>query len=161
MIRELKNLARKKYFHIVLTFSIIIIFLFILGVMILKYNVEGETNMPFKLTKISVISSCEGIDVETQEDTRWAFDVYQSNDIYLYIDKNDEYKDTKAIEYITIDNIRIDGNKKDQIKIYKPDANDENQLFKNVPENVVQDLTYEGAMESIFKQLRIGVQMTI
>ena len=157
MINKIKSISSKKYFHIAIITSIIIILLFILGVIVLKYNVEGETNMPFKLTKISVISSSEGIDVEEPE-TRWAFDVYQSNDIYLYIDRNGQYNKTEAIETISIDNVQIEGNKKDNIKLYKPDLESEKQIFKNVDENIVESLEYKGSMESSLKHMIISNQ---
>ena len=51
MIGKFKNIVTKKYFHIVVIISIVFIFLFGLGIIILKYNVEGETNMPFELQK--------------------------------------------------------------------------------------------------------------
>ena len=157
MIENLKIIASKKYFHVIVFITIVAIALFVLGIVVLKYNVEGETNMPFELTKITVVSSTEGIDVESP-DTRWAFDVYQSNDIYLYIDKNENFGETKAIENVTIDNIQIESERKDNIKIYKPDANEQNPLFKNTEENVVNSVIYEGSMESIFKQLRVSNQ---
>ena len=113
--------------------------------------------MPFELTKISVISTSEGKDIQST-DTKWAFDVYQSNDIYLYIDKNKNYKKTEAIESIIIDNINIDSQKKDNIKIYKPDSNSENQIFKNIEENVVNKLEYKGTMETGIKHLLISNQ---
>ncbi len=157
MIGKLRNIVTKKYFHIVVVISIIFIFLFILGIIILKYNVEGETNMPFELTKITLISSCEGKDIEST-DTKWAFDVYQSNDIYLYLDKNKNYKETKAIQSVTIDNIQIESNKKDNIKLYKPDENPETKLFKNTEENIVNTINYKGEMESNLKNLTISNQ---
>ena len=157
MIVELKGLTKKRYFHIIVISSIIVMLLFILGVIILKYNVEGETNMPFELTKMSIISSTEGIDLQAV-DTKWAFDVYQSNDIYLYISKNESYNQTEAIQSVKIDNIKVNGNKKGNIKIYKPDQNDQNKIFKNVEENVAESITYEGSVESIMKQLRISNQ---
>ncbi len=157
MIGKFKNIVAKKYFHIVVIISIIVIFLFGLGIIVLRYNVEGETNMPFELTKIALISSCEGKDVEST-DTKWAFDVYQSNDIYLYIDKNKNYGKTEAIESVIIDNIQIESNKKDNIKLYKPDENPENKLFKNVEENIVETINYKGEMESNLKNLAISNQ---
>ena len=157
MIGKLKNIVTEKYFHIVIIIIIIFIFLFALGMMILRYNVEGETNMPFELTKITLISSCEGMDVEST-DTRWAFDVYQSNDIFLYLNKNENYEKTEAIQSIIIDNIEIESNQKDNIKLYKPDKTDENQIFKNIDENIVETITYEGAMKSNLKELAISNQ---
>lgn len=157
MIRRLRNLTSKKYFHIVMIIVIIAIILFILGIIVLKYNVEGETNMPFQLSKISIISSSEGIDKENA-DTKWAFDVYQSNDVFLYIDKNDEYGKTEAIKSIEINNIQIEAKQKDNIVIYKPDEQEEKLIFKNKEENIVQSIEYMGDMESDLKQLKISNQ---
>ena len=85
---KLRTLVSNKMFHLVVIIVIIVAILFFLGITILKYNVEGETNMPFDLTKITIISSQEGLDKEAT-DSKWAFDLYQTNDIYLYIAKND------------------------------------------------------------------------
>lgn len=157
MMRKLRDLTSKKHFHIVVMIVIITIILFTLGIIILKYNVEGETNMPFQLSKISIISSSEGMDKETT-DTKWAFDVYQSNDIFLYIDKNEEYGKTEAIKSIIVNNIQIEAKQKDNIKIYKPDEQEEKLIFKNKEENKVEAIEYTGAMESNLKQLKISNQ---
>lgn len=157
MIRRLRNLTSKKYFHIVMIIVIIAIILFILGIIVLKYNVEGETNMPFQLSKIFIISSSEGIDKENA-DAKWAFDVYQSNDVFLYIDKNDGYGKTEAIKSIEINNIQIEAKQQDNIVIYKPDEQEENLIFKNEEENIVQSIEYIGNIESNLKQLKISNQ---
>ncbi len=157
MIRRLRNLTSKKYFHIVMIIVIIAIILFILGIIVLKYNVEGETNMPFELTKVSIISSSEGNDKEIA-DVKWAFDVYQSNDVFLYIDKNDRYGKTEAIKSIEINNIQIEAKQKDNIVIYKPDEQEEKLIFKNKEENIIQSIEYIGDVESNLKQLKISNQ---
>lgn len=157
MIGKWRNIKNKKYFNIVMVITIITIILFALGMIILKYHVEGETNMPFELSKITVISSSEGIDKQTT-DTKWAFDVYQSNDIFLYIDKNSGYGKTEAIKTIVVDNVQIETKKKDNIKLYKPDAQEEKSIFKNKEENEIQTIEYTGDMESNLKQLKISNQ---
>lgn len=157
MIRKLRDITRKKYFHIIMIIVIFAVILFALGIIVLKYSVEGETNMPFQLSKISVISSSEGLDKEAT-DTRWAFDVYQSNDVFLYIDKNDGYGKTEAIKSVEINNIQIEGKKKDNIKIYKPDEQEEKLVFKNREENMVESIEYTGDMESNLKQQKISNQ---
>lgn len=157
MIKKLRGITNKKYFHVVMIMIIIAVILFALAIIILKYNVEGETNMPFKLSKISIISSAEGIDKETV-DTKWAFDVYQSNDIFLYMDKNESYGKTEAIQSIIIQNIKIEASKEENIKIYKPDAEEENAIFKNKEDNVVKNIEYIGDMESDLKQMKISNQ---
>lgn len=136
---------------------IVAVIFFILGIIVLRYHVEGETNMPFSLSKISVISSSEGVDKETT-DTKWAFDVCQSNDVFLYIDKNNGYRKTEAIKSVIISNIQIDANEKEKIKIYKPDEQEEKFIFKNKEENSVQTIEFTGGLETNLKQLKIGNQ---
>ena len=157
MIGKLKELTKKKYFHAMVILTVFVILVFLLGIMVLKYHVEGETNMPFELTKISIISSSEGIDVETT-DTKWAFDVYQSNDIYLYIDKNKNYDQTEAIQSVKIDNVKMDKTQKGDIKLYKPDSTDEKKIFKNVQDNIIDSIAFEGSTQSMMKQLKISNQ---
>ena len=106
MKETLKKIVNKRYFHICMIFTIIVIILFTLGMICLKYNVEGETNMPFCLSKITVISSSEGIDKENLEN-KWAFDVNQNNDVFLYIEKNKKNKKEDAIKTIKIENFNI------------------------------------------------------
>ena len=157
MITKLRDITRKKYFHIIVITIIFAMILFASGIILLRYSVEGETNMPFQLSKISVISSSEGIDQEAT-DTRWAFDVYQSNDVYIYIDKNDGYGKTEAIKSVEINHIQIEGKKKENIKIYKPDEQEEKLVFKNKEENIVESIEYAGDMESNLKQRKVSNQ---
>lgn len=152
-----EKLINNKYFHICVIIVIISTMLFGVGIAILKYNVEGEKNMPFQLTKISVISSSEGLDKQAT-DTKWAFDLYQTNDIYLYIDKNKNYGKTEAIKSILIDNIQIESKNKENIKIYKPDAQEEKLIFKNKEENAIDRLEFLGDVESNLKALKISNQ---
>ncbi len=148
---------KNKYFHIVMLILIIFVIFFVVGIIVLKYNVEGETNMPFYLSKISIISSTEGMDKQV-ENTKWAFDINQNNDIFLSIDKNDRYGRTELIEEIEIGNIKIEANKKDNIKLYKPDTQEEKTIFKNTDENIVENLKYTADVESNLKQLKISNQ---
>ena len=148
---------KKKYIHIVILILIIFVILFIVGISVLRYNVEGETNMPFYLSKISIISSSEGIDKQV-ENTKWAFDINQTNDIFLSIDKNDKYGKTELINEVEINNIQIEANKKDNIKLYKPDNQEEKTIFKHKDENIVESLKYTADVESNLKQLKISNQ---
>lgn len=157
MIDKFKQLTKTKSFHICMIVVIIFIILFMVGMLILRYNVEGETNMPFNLSKIAIISTQEGID-DGQTNTRWSFDVHQSNDIYLYIDKNDKYNKTEVIKSIYIDNFKIEGKNTDNIKLYKPDIDEENIIFKYKEENIIQSLEYIGEVESDLKNLKIANQ---
>lgn len=159
MIRDkIINLRNKKYFHICMIIIIIAVILFILGLVILKYNVEGETNMPFELTKVTIISSQEGIDKENGE-YKWAFDLSQNNDIFMYIEKNKNYDKQEVIETITIDNIQIQKEtEKGTINLYKPNVSDSGNMFKNSEENKIETVSYTGDMESNMQQLKIANQ---
>ncbi len=99
----------------------------------------------------------DGIDKQ-EADTKWAFDIYQSNDIYIYIDKNQGYGKTEAIKAVEISNIQIEGKQKDNIKIYKPDSQEEKLIFKNKEENTIQNIEYQGDVEANIKQLKISNQ---
>lgn len=157
MKEKLKELTNNKFFHIIILVTIVAILLFIVGIVVLRYNVEGETNMPFHLSKISIISSSEGKDKESV-DSRWAFDLYQSNDIYIYIDKNENYKETEAIKNIVIDNFTIEGQMKDNIKIYKPEFEEENVIFKYSEKNKVDRLEYIGELINDIKTMQVSNQ---
>ena len=80
MKEKLKYLMNKKAFHISILIVMVVIILFVLGIIVLQYSIEGETNMPFVLNKIAIISSVEGTDKEAGSN-RWTFDIRQNNDI--------------------------------------------------------------------------------
>ena len=157
MLDKIKNLVNKRAFHVIIMVSIIFILLVFVGFVMLRYSVEGEKNMPFELTKISIISSSEGID-KKETDSKWDFNINQFNDIYLYIDKNNNYGKTECISEVVIDNINIEGKNLENIKIYKPDNTNENVTFLNKEENEVNNLKYDGETEGNIKKLKISNQ---
>lgn len=154
------RIMNKKSFHIAIILFIIFIILITSGFIILRYQVEGETNMPFIISKISIISSSEGIDREEQiEGNRWNFDVSQNNDIYIYVEKNKQYTKQEAIEEILINNIKMTKkSEKGELKVYKPDVQNENIIFSNKEENSVESLTYGVQKDADMKNLKITNQ---
>lgn len=132
--------------------------LFVVGILTLRYSVEGETNMPFQLTKITLISSSEGMDKEAGEN-KWAFDINQNNDIYLYLQKNKNYTQQEVIKSIEINNIQVQKQReKGTIQFYRPNFSEESGTFSNTEENLVQNIEYVGAMETNLKNLEIANQ---
>ncbi len=155
---KLRTLVSNKMFHLVVIIVIIVAILFFLGITILKYNVEGETNMPFVLSKISIISQSLGTD-KTVEGMRWAFDVNETNDIYLYIDKNAGNNQEELIKSVKIDSMNVNtAPTVGQTNFYKPDVTDVNLFFKDSAENVINSLEYAGDVESDIKNLKISNQ---
>lgn len=53
--------SRKQTIKLVVAISIICLILITVGILMIKYEVEGETNMPFKLSKIIVVGTVEGV----------------------------------------------------------------------------------------------------
>ena len=127
------------------------------GILMLRYQTKGETNLPFEISKIAIISSVDGINNPNAE-SPWNITVNQNNDVYLYIDKNKDYNKTEAIDTIIIDNISINKEvQKGEIHIYKP-AQSDKELFQNTEENLVEQITYTGDIQSNIKELKIANQ---
>ena len=149
--------VKQKIFHSVIISVIIIAILCVGGMFILRYQVEGESNMPFKITKISIIESVEGMETEGANE-KWNFDINQNNDIYIYIEKNSSYGKTEIINSVDIKNINVTRkNELGEIKFYKPII-DEKRMFNNLAENEITEITYTGELESNIKEEKISNQ---
>lgn len=148
----------RKILKIAVTLFIVILILIIVVLLILKYQVEGEKNMPFELSKIMVISTAEGIAKE-ENAVSWNLDIMQNNDIYIEIDKNKNYKDTEVIDKITLDNFKIISDTEiGDITIYKPSTN-ESKTYEYLEDFVVQDkLEYTGSTQTNIKNLELANQ---
>ena len=158
MKEKIKQLTNTKQFHMCMVFFIIVVILFVVGMISLKYNVEGEGNPPFQLSKIAIISNIDGIDIK-DEQNKWNLEVNQNNDIYLYIKKNEDYKYTETIENIVLNNFNISQySKVGQIKLLKPDNDIQNVMFKNSIENEVDTIEFKGDMNSSIKDMKISNQ---
>lgn len=149
--------TRKKIFHICMFIIIIAIIFFIVGIIMLRYHVEGERDMPFEISNIKIISSVEGVDQEDKEN-KWNVSINQNNDIYIYVEKNQDYKDTEVIENIIIDNFLI--TRKNEIgtsKIYMP-SNNLTRIFENTEDFNTQSIKFNGDLEQNIKELKISNQ---
>lgn len=147
----------KKIFHIIMITVIIFVILCIAGILVLRYQVEGELNLPFKITKISIVETVEGMENQGVSE-KWNLNVNQNNDIYVYIEKNSNYGKTEIIEEVQINNININKqNAKGEIKLYKP-VSDEKRMFINATENEITEIIYKGELESNMKQQKISNQ---
>ncbi len=153
MYRNLKQ----KAFHVAIIIIIISVILCVGGMLILKYEVEGESNMPFKITKISIIESVEGLENESAGE-KWSFRVNENNDIYIYIEKNFSYGKTEIIDSVEVKNIKANRQKElGELKFYKP-VMDEKKMFVNQTENEITDIIYTGELESNIKEQKISNQ---
>lgn len=139
-------------------FFIIILLAAVIGLMILKYHVEGEQNMPFNLSEVLVISTAEGYQSKEVSDKNWDVEVYQTNDIYLNIKKNKNYRDTEIIKSIEIKNITINEEPEiGKINLYIPTG--ENQTYQYEEKNKINgEIKYEGNTKSDIQNLKISNQ---
>ena len=152
-----KQRLSRKIFNICIIVIIIVIILFTSIMLILNYDERGETNMPFQISKISIISTIDGKDVENSEQ-KWDIDVTQNNDIYVYISKNDEHTKQETIDSVKIQNFNIQQKPKiGQITIYKPTMNN-TSLFKNTDENIIKELEFKGTKSTDARNLEISNQ---
>ena len=149
--------VKQKIFHSVIIAIIVIVILCVGGMLILRYQVEGEANMPFKISKISIIESVEGIESQDAEE-KWNFNVNENNDIYIYLEKNFAYGKTEIISSVDIKNISVNKVKEiGSVKFYKP-VQDEKRMFINQEENEITDITYTGDLGSNIKEQKISNQ---
>lgn len=145
----------KKYFVIFIIAMIAIVVLSI----IVKYQVEGEKNIPFQVSKIMVISNANGIQKEDAQ-SKWDLKLIQNNDIYLDIVKNKNYGKDEIIDKIILDNFKIGKDpQKGSIVFYGPQSFN-NGVYENKEEYEIKDnLEYVGNDEkSDIKNLQISNQ---
>lgn len=155
----MEETRRKEKIKACIAIAVIVLAIIITGIISMKYYVEGETNMPFTLSKITIVSTAEGVENEGAQE-KWNLSIFQNNDIYFSIEKNDNNKEDEIIESISIENIQVLENPNvGQIKAYMPNSSD-GRLFSYSDEYIVQEnkLTFKGASKSNSKTLEIGNQ---
>lgn len=137
-------------------FIIALIAIVILSIMV-KYSVEGETNMPFEISKIMVISTAGGTEKEDSSN-KWDLTLLQSNDIYIDIIKNKNYREEEIIDKIIIDNFKLETvPAKGNVNIYRP--NNSSGIFNNKEEyKINSQLIYTGDEVSNLENLKIANQ---
>ncbi len=150
---------KKEKLKLAVTLAFIVIAFGIAITIMLKYSQEGETNMPFNLSEIIVVSSAEGVTKEENPDNyKWNLDIMQYNDIYLQIAKNEEYDKNAYIESVTIENFSFTNPKIGNTRVYMPNST-EGSLFTYDNSYLIQrSLTYKGAENSDTKTLKISSQ---
>ena len=57
---------KKEIIKAFVAITCIILVIIVVGLINFKYNIEGETNMPFTLSKITIVSTAEGVENEEE-----------------------------------------------------------------------------------------------
>ena len=152
-MKKLKFL--KKHILVVIVAIITIVVISI----IVRYQVEGETNLPFQVSKVMVISNASGFQKEESEN-RWELDLVQNNDIYIDIVKNKNDTKQEIIDKIILCDFKIDQNpKKGEVVIYSPQSMEEGVYYNEQRYQITDKLEYIGNEEkSDIKNLQISNQ---
>ena len=138
---------------------VVLIFIIIaVGFIILKYQVDGEKNIPFKMSKITIISTAQP-NYEKSEDNSFDVIVNQCNDVFFYLEKNENSDKTSVIKSFEIKNIKIQALPElGTVKVYMPNSKDGEKFVFNEEFEVKDSLTYTGSTSSNEKNLEIGNQ---
>ena len=154
----MNKLVREKLKQI-LTIAVVLGAFIVVMLVMLKYAVEGETNMPFKLDKMLVICSAEAEQKEGIEGAN-SFDanINQYTDFYLQISKNENYKDPSFIKEVKVYNFKATSPKVGAIDVYMT-SSDEKVLFKYTEDTLAKDgIIYKGSTETSNKAHTIANQ---
>lgn len=131
------NYKIKRYLKIATTLIIISIFIFLIGLIIFKYEIEGEQkeNLPFMIEKISLVSTADGIKNQENTEYLWSGKLIQVNDIYIKIAKNPNING--VLENVVIQNVEITNPIKGNISLTRITKNEDtsnNYIIENLNE---------------------------
>ena len=156
---------KKQTIKLIIAVCFLVLILTFVVISMIIYEVEGEFNMPFKLSKIVIIGTADGVENEQTQDSeetnnaKWNFDIYQNNDVYFYIDQNTQNKEEKnlLIKNVKISNIQVKKEpQKGTVKAFMPNS-EATRLYSYDNQFLVdQQLEYKGASQSSSTNLQIG-----
>lgn len=102
-MKEEKKKIIKKYIFVFFVFFVVLTSIFIM----IRYQVEGETDMPYNLRQVVIKSAIGSNNLEG--DSIWNLELSQYNDIYIYIDPDENREENTKIEKVCIENIKFEG----------------------------------------------------
>lgn len=140
--------------HICIIIFIIVVIAVFAGTIIFRYQIEGETDAFFDVSKIFIVSTAEAVS-KSEPTAKWDCNVNQNNDLYITIEKNSKKQD--SIKNVTINNIEVLQNPSiGEIAIYKPA---ETGLFKcDEKYRIENELIYSGSKEASLNNLEVSNQ---
>ena len=116
----------KRTLHGYIIIAVTVIIFLTVGLLMLKYQVEGEKNMPFNLSEMDIISTAKSSEIKKNKKGKWEAEIYQKNDIYFYIEKNDNYKKEEVIKTVKFNNFKtVKTNEIGEVAVYRPESGKE------------------------------------
>lgn len=151
------SFSKKRIIHIYVIIFIIAIILISACILMFKYHVEGEKNLPFNLKKINIISTAES-SMSADEEGIWHAKILQKNDIFFVIEKNSNYKKEEAIKKISFENFKIEKSNEDMIiSIYRPTSSTDKYIYSE-EYKIENSLEYQGGLTTNTEVLQINNQ---
>lgn len=150
---------KKSIIDILKRISFIIFLLIMIGIVIFiikKYEVEGEKTLPFNIEKILIVSNVDGKRNEDQSNI-WNINLSEYNDVYIYINEENNISEDITIKDITLDNFTIQSKPiKGALKLYRPTGELNNLYTYSEQDYLASNLTYTGSKIDDLKNLEIG-----
>lgn len=154
---NLNSFSKKRIIHTYVVVVIVIMILLIAGLFMFKYHVEGETNLPFNLKKINIVSTAES-DLNQDEEGIWHAGILQKNDIFFTIEKNSNYKKEEAIKKVSFENFQVTKmNENMVVEIYRPTTSASTYIYSE-EYKIQNSLEYVGGQSTSIEVLQINNQ---
>jgi len=154
---NLNSFSKKRIIHTYVVIVIIIMILLIASLFMFKYHVEGETNLPFNLKKINIVSTAES-DLNQDEEGIWHAGILQKNDIFFTIEKNSNYKKEEAIKKVSFENFQVTKmNENMVVDIYRPTTSASTYNYSE-EYKIQNSLEYVGGQSTNIELLQINNQ---
>ena len=150
------SFSKKRIIHSFVLIFIVIMIVLISLLLMFKYHVEGETNLPFNLKGINIVSTAES-NLNQDEEGIWHAGILQKNDIFFTIAKNSDYKKEELIKRVSFENFQvIKTNENMIVEIYRPTTSASTYNYSE--EYKVQNIEYIGGQSTNTEVLQINNQ---
>lgn len=145
------NVLKKSLFiaFILITITVVIS-------IVIKYDVEGEKEIPYKLEKIEITSHIDANDNEEKTENIWDVNLKEDNNVYVFLTKrNEDVKET--IKEVKLSNFKVtEKSKVGEVKIYRPTGDLGNSLYTQSEQNYLNsEIIYLGDKVDTLKNLEI------
>ena len=150
------SFSKKRIIHTYVVIVIVIMIIIIASLLMFKYHVEGETNLPFVVKKINIISTAES-DLNQDDEGVWHAGILQKNDVFFTIEKNSNYKKEELIKKISFENFQVTKTNENMVvEIYRPTISASTYNYSE--EYKVKTLEYQGGQSTNTEILQINNQ---
>jgi len=150
----LNRIDFKKYVKVAIFSVILAILIFVVGLIIFKYEIEGENKeeLPYFIEKISIVSTADGIKNEENTEYLWNGEIIQVNDVYIKVAKNESTN--SIIENVIIENLVVTNPIKGNLnfsRIIKNQDTSNNYIVEQL-----QEYRYTGTQTTSLNELTIA-----